>query len=79
MISDGVEMTEFIMEYLEKDKITILGHSRGTYLGSNLVLNYPEYYDCYIGTGQLVDFIKMRLHLGKRLSNGSVMMREVNS
>lgn len=56
MISDGVEMTEFIMEYLEKDKITILGHSWGTYLGSNLVLNYPEYYDCYIGTGQLVDF-----------------------
>lgn len=55
-MSDGVEMTQFIRKYLGKDKITILGHSWGTYLGSNLVLAYPEYYDCYIGTGQLVDF-----------------------
>lgn len=56
LMSDGVEMTKFIRDYLAKDKITILGHSWGTYLGSNLVLEYPEYYDCYIGTGQLVDF-----------------------
>ncbi len=49
-------MTRFIIDYLGKDKITILGHSWGTYFGSNLVLEYPEYYDCYIGTGQLVDF-----------------------
>lgn len=56
LMSDGVEMTKFIRNYLEKDKITILGHSWGTYLGSILVLEYPEYYDCYIGTGQLVDF-----------------------
>lgn len=56
MMDDGVEMTRFIIDYLGKDKITILGHSWGTYFGSNLVLEYPQYYDCYIGTGQLVDF-----------------------
>ena len=56
LMSDGFEITKFIREYLSKDKITILGHSWGTYLGSNLILEYPEYYDCYIGTGQLVDF-----------------------
>ena len=56
MMSDGVEMTKLITEYLGKEKISILGHSWGTYLGSNLVLEPPEYYDCYIGTGQLVDF-----------------------
>ena len=55
LMSDGIEMTRFIIDRLGKDKITILGHSWGTYLGSNLVLEYPEYYDCYIGTGQLVD------------------------
>lgn len=55
MMSDGLEMTKYLLDYLNKDKITLLGHSWGSYFGSNLVLEYPEYYDCYIGTGQLVD------------------------
>ncbi|MBD5478774.1 MAG: alpha/beta hydrolase [Lachnospiraceae bacterium] len=55
MMSDGLEMTKFLIDYLDKEKITILGHSWGTYYGCNLVLAYPQYYDCYIGTGQLVD------------------------
>lgn len=55
MMSDGLEMTKFLIDYLDKEKITILGHSWGTYYGCNLVLAHPEYYDCYIGTGQLVD------------------------
>lgn len=48
-------MTKYLTDYFGKEKITILGHSWGTYFGCNLVLAYPEYYDCYIGTGQLVD------------------------
>lgn len=56
LMSDGIEMTKYILEYLKKDKITLLGHSWGTYYGCNLVLEYPEYYEAYIGTGQLVDF-----------------------
>lgn len=57
-LTDGKELTEFILEYLSKDKITILGHSWGTIFGANLVLEYPEYYDCFIGTGQLVDYLE---------------------
>lgn len=55
MMSDGLAMTEYLIDHLDKEKISILGHSWGTYLGCNLVLEYPEYYDCYIGTGQMVD------------------------
>ncbi len=55
MMSDGLEMTKYLIEYFDKEKITILGHSWGTYYGCNLVLEYPEYYECYIGTGQMVD------------------------
>ena len=55
MMSDGVEMTKYLLKYLEQDKITLLGHSWGTYLGANLAMKYPQYYDCYIGTGQMVD------------------------
>ena len=57
-LTDGKEITEFILEYLSKDKITILGHSWGSIFGANLVLEYPEYYDCFIGTGQLVDYLE---------------------
>ena len=55
MMSDGLAMTEFLIDHLEVEKITLLGHSWGTYFGCNLILAYPQYYDCYIGTGQMVD------------------------
>ena len=55
MMRDGLELTKFLCGYLQRDKITVLGHSWGTYLGSRLVYSYPEFFDCYIGTGQLVD------------------------
>ncbi len=57
-MEDGKQMTEYIREYLSVDKITILGHSWGSIYGANLVLEYPEYYECFIGTGQLVDAIE---------------------
>lgn len=55
MMSDGKAVTEYVLNYLGKEQLTLLGHSWGSYFGSNLALAYPEYYDCFIGTGQLVD------------------------
>jgi pimeloyl-ACP methyl ester carboxylesterase len=57
-MQDGKEMTEFLLDYMGKEKIIILGHSWGTYYGANLVMAYPEYYECFIGTGQLVDMVE---------------------
>ena len=57
-MTDGKEVTEFLLDYLSKDKITLLGHSWGSIYGANLVLEYPEYYECFIGTGQLVDYLE---------------------
>lgn len=54
---DGLEMTEFILDYMDKDKLTILGYSWGSIYGANLVQAHPEYYDCFIGTGQVVDSV----------------------
>lgn len=55
LMRDGREITEFLLDYMDKEKITLLGHSWGSFFGANLALTYPEYYDCFIGTGQLVD------------------------
>lgn len=57
-LTDGKEVTEYVLDYLSKDKLTILGHSWGSIFGANLVLEYPEYYECFIGTGQLVDYLE---------------------
>jgi len=57
-LTDGKEVTEFVLDYLSKDKLSLLGHSWGSIYGANLVLEYPEYYECFIGTGQLVDILE---------------------
>jgi len=54
-IKDGIEVTRYITKYLKKDKITLIGHSWGTFFGPHLIFKYPEYYNYFIGTGQLVD------------------------
>ena len=56
MMQDGKAMTEFLRDCLQVEKITLLGHSWGSYLGANLALAYPAYYDAYIGTGQFIDW-----------------------
>ncbi|HKM34848.1 MAG TPA: alpha/beta hydrolase [Lachnospiraceae bacterium] len=55
MMSDGLEMTKFILEYLGTEKIVLLGHSWGSIFGANLALEYPQYYSCFIGTGQFIN------------------------
>lgn len=57
LMEDGKEMTEFIRSYLGVDKITLLGHSWGSIYGANLALAYPDYYNLFIGCGQLVDIV----------------------
>jgi len=54
-MEDGIQMTRYLLKYLHKDKLILIGHSWGSCFGSNLSLKYPEYYQYYIGTGQLID------------------------
>ena len=55
LISDGLALTKYLLNYLQRDNITVLGHSWGAYLGSRLVYSYPEFFACYIGAGLPVD------------------------
>ena len=57
-LSDGKQVTAFIRQYLSKEKLTILGHSWGSIYGANLVQEYPDDYACFIGAGQLVDYLE---------------------
>ena len=53
MVSDTHELTQYIKAELGQDKIYLLGHSWGSFLGAITTSRYPEDYIAYIGTGQI--------------------------
>jgi pimeloyl-ACP methyl ester carboxylesterase len=55
MVDDAWEVTQYIQQKLNCEKIIVLGHSWGTILGSRLVLEHPEAFYAYISVGQVVD------------------------
>jgi len=56
MVEDAWEVTQYIREKLGKDKITVLGHSWGTVLGTALVQTHSEAFSAYIGVGQIINW-----------------------
>jgi pimeloyl-ACP methyl ester carboxylesterase len=50
---DGIELAQYLCNYLGKKKILLLGHSWGSYLGVGMVQQRPELFAAYIGTGQV--------------------------
>lgn len=55
-IEDGVALTEYLREEFGQDQIYLMGESWGSALGIFLIKERPEYYEGFIGTGQMVDF-----------------------
>jgi pimeloyl-ACP methyl ester carboxylesterase len=55
MISDGVEVAEFLGSYLGQEKIILVGHSWRSFLGISMVRRRPNLFSAYVGTGQMVN------------------------
>lgn len=55
MVSDTIEVTNYLRERFGKDKIYLMGHSWGSFLGVKTVSHSPELYEAYIGIGQVTD------------------------
>lgn len=53
MISDTVAVTNYLRNRFGKEKIYIMGHSWGSFLGVLTVQQHPELYNAYIGIGQV--------------------------
>lgn len=54
MIADTVELTRYLRDRFDKDKIYLVGNSWGTLLGVLTVQQQPDLFYAYIGTGQMV-------------------------
>src|SRR5260370_40029931 len=55
MIADTEEMAVWVRKEFGKDKIFVLGHSWGSFLGLQLAQRHPEWLYAYIGVRQLID------------------------
>jgi pimeloyl-ACP methyl ester carboxylesterase len=54
MMQDGVELAEYLRAHLGKDRIVLVGHSWGSFLGIHIVKQRPDLFYAFVGTGQLV-------------------------
>lgn len=57
-LSDTHELVLMLKQRFNRDKIYVLGHSWGTYLGLMEARRHPENLYAYIGAGQMVDLTK---------------------
>jgi len=53
-VSDTLELTRYLIERFDEDKIYLMGESWGTTLGVLAVQRHPELYYAWIGSGQMV-------------------------
>lgn len=58
LLSDLDELVEYIRLEYDKEKIIIMGHSWGTFLGGIYSGEYPEKVSAYIAISQMLDFKK---------------------
>jgi pimeloyl-ACP methyl ester carboxylesterase len=53
MISDTLEVTKYLRQRFGKEKIYLMGHSGGTFIGIQAAARAPQLYHAYIGVAQM--------------------------
>jgi pimeloyl-ACP methyl ester carboxylesterase len=55
MVADTVAATDYLRKRFGKEKIYLMGHSWGSFIGIQAAAQAPERYHAYIGVGQLTN------------------------
>jgi len=53
LVSDTVEVTNYLRKRFGREKIYLMGHSRGTFIGMQAAARAPELYHAYLGVAQM--------------------------
>jgi len=57
-VADVTEVTNYLRQRFQQQKIYVIGESWGTVLGVLAVQRHPELYYAYLGSGQMVDLLE---------------------
>ena len=79
MISDTKEVTNYLRKRFGQEKIYLMGHSGGTFIGIQVTARLPELYHAYIGVAQISNQLKSEMlayeyMLEKFRENGNTKM-----
>lgn len=55
LVDDTIVLTKYLLKQFNKNKIYLMGHSGGTFLGVYVIDKMPELYEAYIGMAQMSD------------------------
>ena len=61
MISDTKEVTNWLRKRFGREKIYLMGHSGGTFIGIQVAAEAPELYHAYIGISQISNQLKSEI------------------
>ncbi|GGH60592.1 alpha/beta hydrolase [Paenibacillus silvae] len=61
LVDDLIALTKHVTEELQQDKVVLIGHSFGTYIGMKAVAKAPEQFQAYIGIGQMGDTVQSEI------------------
>lgn len=53
IVSNGIEVAQYLCRMYHKKKIIVLGHSWGSIVAVNMVKRRPDLFAAYVGTGQV--------------------------
>jgi pimeloyl-ACP methyl ester carboxylesterase len=78
-VSDTLEVTRYLIKRFGQEKIYLMGHSWGSYIGIQAAAQAPELYYAYIGMGQLVyqiqsEHLAYEYALAQYKNNGDLRM-----
>jgi len=54
LAQDGIELSKYLCQYLEQEKLTLIGSSVGSIIGLKMAKQAPELFHAYVGTDQNV-------------------------
>ena len=61
LVEDLLAITDYISERFGKEKVILIGHSYGTYIGMQAAYKAPQKYEAYVGVGQMSDTVQSEL------------------
>jgi len=84
LISDGIELAMYLKKRFKGNDLIVLGHSLGTAIATGMVMERPDLFKAYVGTGQIASWaesVHWLFEFMKRKaveSNDSLLMEELN-